>query len=88
MMEWNEIVGGISKRQLNLDKIFKLNTDDKKIIMDLFNDLLNSVNGTTGILMTGGMKVDYSRACIIYTTLVNEDYLVTRRELNLEKILD
>lgn len=85
-MEFNVIIEKMSGMQLNLDKISKLDNDNRKIIIDLFNDLIDSINGTKGGFL--GSKYDPIRSQILYNTLTENDYLITRREINIEKILN
>ena len=75
--------------QLNLDKIFKLENDSQIIIFTLFNELVNSLNVDSGkgITIPSGLKVDPIRCNIIYNTLTENEYLITRRDINLNKIL-
>lgn len=87
-MDISRIQGEIMERQLNLDKIFKLADTDKKIVISLFQDLLDSFYGEKGMTLPGGLKVDHIRASIIYNTLIDNDYLITKRESNLDKVLD
>lgn len=77
----------IMNRQLNLDKIFKLSKKDKKIVLDLFQELLDSFYGEKGMSLPGGMRIDHIRASVAYNTLIDNDYLVTKRESNLDKVL-
>jgi len=74
-------------RELNLEKIFKLSSQDKAIVMSLFNELMDCFYGDKGMNFPGGIKVDFIRANVIYNTLINNDYLVTKRESNLDKVL-
>lgn len=81
------IVEDIEKRELNLEKIFKLPETDKQIVLGLYSDLCDSIYGEKGMNLPGGVKIDYMRAMVSYNTLINNDYLVTKREANLDKIL-
>lgn len=86
MVDIIRIQDEVMDRQLNLDKIFKLPEDDKKIVMGLFQELLDSFYGEKGMDI-GGLRVDHIRASVIYNTLIDNDYLVTKREANLNKVL-
>ena len=83
----DKIYENLSDKHLNLDKIMNLSKDDKKIIMDLYNQLHDAINGESGITLPGNVKVDLMRFNLIYNTLTEYGYLVTRREENLDKIL-
>jgi hypothetical protein len=87
MMDILAMQDEIMERQLNLDKIFKLPEDDKQIVMSLFQELLDSFYGEKGMDIAGGLRVDHIRASVVYNTLIDNDYLVTKRESNLDKIL-
>lgn len=86
-MDIRLIQDDIMNRQLNLDKIFKLSKADKKIVLNLFQELLDSFYGEKGMSIPGGLKIDHIRALVAYNTLVDNDYLITKREANLDKIL-
>jgi hypothetical protein len=87
----DKIVEKLSDKHLNLNKIMSLPTEDKKIIMDLYIQMLDAINGESGVFggvaLPGSLKVDMIRFNIIYNTLTEYGYLVTRREANLDKIL-
>jgi hypothetical protein len=89
-----DLIEEISKRHLNLPKIFELEEKDQKIVFQLFDKLNKSFNGNTGThipgvtLLHAGVRFDYINGKLIYDTLVEYDFLVTRREENLNKILD
>ena len=88
MSNFQDIESGLLDRQLNLEKIFKMGDSDKEIIMSMFNDLVDSFYGERGLNLPGGYKIDYMRASVLYNTLLDNDYLVTRREKNLDNILN
>jgi hypothetical protein len=77
---------------LNLDKIMKLSETDRKSVLDLFERLTKCFNGNNGIPLNmpgiGGVKLDLITAKMIYNTLVEHDYLITRREKRLEDVLE
>jgi hypothetical protein len=74
----------LCKRQLNLDKIFNLSKRDKKIIMGLYNDLMSSFDPKNSLNMP---SFDVARMYTAYNTLVDNEYLVTHREVSLGKVL-
>lgn len=86
-MEFFELQDQMMSRELNLEKIFKLSSQDKAIVMSLFNELMDCFYGDKGMNFPDGIKVDFIRANVIYNTLINNDYLVTKRESNLDKVL-
>jgi hypothetical protein len=86
-MDSTKILDKIVDKQLNLDKIFKLSDSDKTIVLDLFKELFDSFYGEKGMVFAGGMKIDYIRSLVIYNTLIDNDYLITKREASLDKVL-
>jgi hypothetical protein len=83
-----EIQNNLSERQLDLNKIFKLKESEQLIIIKMFDDLMNCFYSDVGMTLPGGMKMDYLKAEVLYTTLSESDYLVTRREKNLDSVLE
>ena len=83
-----EIQNNLSERQLDLNKIFKLKESEQLIIIKMFDDLMNCFHGDVGMSLPGGIKMDYLKAEVLYTTLSESDYLVTRREKNLDSVLE
>lgn len=73
----------ILDKHLNLDKIMSLSSEDKKIIMDLYNQMQDSFRE----LSLTGDTTHFIRFKFTLNTLSEYDYLVTRREENLDKLL-
>jgi hypothetical protein len=71
---------------LDLKKVLELNDSEQKMIMKLFDDLLSCFDGDRGMSLPGGMKMDYFGAQVLYSTLSEGGFLVTRREKNLREI--
>jgi len=72
----------IQKRMLNIDKIFKLDPNNQKIVMDLYQIMLASLEANKNFTMTSGIDV-YSLTTA-YNTLVENDLFITRREKNID----
>ena len=72
----------IQRRMLNIDKIFKLEPNNQKIVMDLYQIMLDSLELNKNFSMTSGIDV-YSLTTA-YNTLVENDFFITRREKNLD----
>lgn len=87
-MAWDKIHEEILELELDLDKVLKLEKHQQKIVLRLFDDLMNCFYGERGISIPGGERIDYLRAEVLYKTLVNSEYLVTKREKNLNKVLE
>jgi hypothetical protein len=87
----NKIMEELMDKHLNLDKIKDLPDIDKKIILDLYNSMHDAINGKGGtpggMSLPGGISMDNLKAQVIYNTLTEYGYLVTRRDSNLDKIL-
>lgn len=87
----DKIYDKLLDKHLNLQKIMSLSTEDKKIVMELYKQMHDAINGESGsfggIALPGNIKVDLIRFNLIYETLTEYGYLVTRREENLDKIL-
>lgn len=89
MKQVGDIVEEMFKMQLNLDKIFKLPIEDKRIILDLYDKLINSfVSPGFASFPAGGMQFDMISANVMFNTLTENGYLVTRREKNLDEVLE
>ena len=80
----------IKNYRLNLELIFKLPKDDKKIIMDLFRSLEDSIarldSSAFGISF-GNTTSNVILAEVLFNTLKNNNYLQTLRDENLEKLI-
>jgi hypothetical protein len=87
-MAWDKIHEEILELELDLDKVLKLEKHQQKIVLRLFDDLMNCFYGERGISIPGGERIDYLRAEVLYKTLVNSEYLVTKREKNLNRVLE
>ena len=90
MIPINDIVTELSngKYELNLQKIFKLSDSERNFIIMMFSELMDCFYGEKGLSLPGGAKIDFIKASILYNTLSNEGYLVTKREKNINNILD
>ena len=87
-MAWDKIQKEILELELDLEKILKLEKHQQKIVLKLFDDLMGCFYGERGISIPGGERIDYLRAEVLYKTLVNSESLVTKREKNLNKVLE
>jgi len=81
-MTLKEISNQLALKQLNLDKVLKLEDGQRMVILSLFDTLMNLFR------MNDGFTPDLVRITMLYNTLVDNDYLVTRRERNIDNILD
>ena len=87
MIKFENIQREILGKQLNLDKLLSLPKDQADIVLKLFNDLMDSF--TKGdFQIPGGIKMDIVRMVILYNTLSDEGWIITRREKNLNAIID
>ncbi len=73
---------------LNMDKIHNLSESNKQIVMNLFYKLVDCFSGDIGQSMVGGgIRVDVVTAKLIHDTLVEHEYLITRRDKRIDEIL-
>ena len=87
MHKFEDIQKDILSKQLNLDKLLSLPKDQSDIVLKLFNDLMDSF--TKGdFQIPGGIKMDVVRMVILYNTLSDEGWIITRREKNLNKLTE
>jgi hypothetical protein len=56
-MEIGDILPDLQNRQLNLNKVLKLPESDRKIIIDLFNDFMNSCQYRSDNFSVGGLSI-------------------------------
>lgn len=75
----------ILKRQLDLERLLKLPKNKSDLILKLFDDLMNSFKNGQFSPSTG-QSMDINRLIILYHTLVDDGWLVTRREKNLNRL--
>ena len=85
MSQYIEIPSGFEDKILNLDKIFQLDQHNQTIIMDLYQLLVKSITSIHSI--SGRIEFDGIGITITYNTLVDNGYLITRREKNIDTIL-
>ena len=82
----------LDDKMLNINKIMNMEESQRKLIIDLFDKLTKCFNGNNGITMAlpgfTTMKVDLISAKLIYTSLIEHDFLITRREKRLDSILE
>lgn len=83
-----DIISEINKRHLNLPKIFELDEKNQKIVFQLFDKLNKCVSGNNGVNIPPYGRIDMINAKLIYDTLVEYGFLVTRREKNINELLD
>ena len=81
----NDIVDKLPSLSINIDKIFKLNPEDKVQVWKMIDDVLG--------IYSKGEREGYSsgellKLKLIYNTLYNSDYLCTKRDKNLANLLD
>ena len=82
----------LNDKILNLDKIMALNESDRKSIFDLFERLTQCFNGKSGIPIVYPAAIDTRfdliTAQMIYNSLLEYGYLVTKREKRLDDVLE
>jgi hypothetical protein len=90
MIPINDILTELSsgKYELDLKKILKLSESERNLIISMFSELMDCFYGERGNSLPGGVKIDLIKASILYNTLLSEEYLITKREKNINNILD
>lgn len=87
-MKPENIIEELSKRQLDLDKILKLDEAGQRTILQLYDRLTKCFSGNNGQQFPGGIRVDFTNGSTLYNTLVNNGYLITKRQGTLNDILE
>lgn len=87
-MDTFDIIGQLNDKHLNLPKIFELDEASQNTIFKLFDKLTKCFNGHNGHQIPGGARIDTINARLIYDTLVEYDYLITKRNSRLNGILN
>ena len=82
------LMNDVCEMHLNMDKILKLSDVDKKIVLDLYDKLIKSFYSSGTFTLPGGIQFDVIGANTIYNTLTEGGYLVTRRERNIDSVLE
>lgn len=84
-----EILTELNKRHLNIPKILELPEHSQKTVLSLFDKLTKCFSGNNGLQHAPGAgKIDYINGKLIFDSLVEHGYLITRREKRLDDILD
>ena len=79
-----EIHQEIQNRQLDLDKLLKLDESQRNTVIHLFDRLLTEFKTDPNY----PHPYDDISISVLYNTLVEGGYLVTRREKNLNQLVD
>ena len=80
--EFGSITDLLPKLSLNIDKIFKLKPDEQKLIMSMFQDMMVETNNIISTNMYAGI----TNMIVLFNTLYDNGYLITIREINLNKL--
>jgi hypothetical protein len=86
-MTIEDVQNELLKREINIDKLFLLESSKRNLIIKLYDDLFNSFYND-GVMMPGGYKMHHLKIYSIFNTLVNNGHLVTRREKNINSIIE
>lgn len=72
----------IAKYEINLQKLFELSEEKRKIVLDLINDYKN-------LSFDSQMNINSAKFFeMLGNTLINNEYLVTVRERKLNEVLE
>lgn len=88
MTEFEELIGSLQNKQLNLGKIEKLDNHTQNIIVNLFHNMMDSLKSVRTISLSGPNIEDVTKSRIIYNTLIDNDYLISKREKNLNNLIN
>ena len=83
-MTSHEIYSDIQSKQLDLDKLLKLDESQRNTVIHLFDRLMNEFR----VDYHNPVPYDEVSVSVLYNTLVDSGYLVTRREKNLNELVD
>jgi hypothetical protein len=80
----------LTDKILNLSKLMSLGENDRQMVINLFNKLLDCYSGEKGMYKLPGLPGSYDliSADILYRTLVENDYLITVREKRIDDIIN
>jgi hypothetical protein len=82
-----DLIAELEKKHINIPKLLELPEHSQKTILSLIDKLNKSFNGNNGPSF-GGIRVDMINGRLIFDSLVEYGYLTTRRESNLDSLLD
>lgn len=80
--EFGSIIDLLPKLSLNIDKIFELKPDEQRLIMSMFQDMMAETNNVISTNMYAGI----TNMIVLFNTLYDNGYLITIREINLNKL--
>lgn len=83
-MDIHEIINDVLNKHLDLEKVLKLDESQRSIVLSLFNTLMEELKTDSN----RGFQYNYSTMSLVYNNLVESGYLVTRRERNLNTLVD
>lgn len=84
-MDVHDIVVELEKRTLDIDKMISLDESQRNFVTSLFNELLLEISNLYDY--TRGLQPNTCKVSLIYRSLVESGYLVTRREKNLNELV-
>lgn len=84
-MEIHDILIDLEKRTLDIDKIISLEKSQRNFVASLFNELLLEISKLYDHTRT--QQANECKISIIYRSLAESGYLVTRREKNLNQFV-
>ena len=84
-----ELINELNKRHLNIPKILELPEHSQKTVLSLFDKLTKCFSGNNGSHNPAlNSKIDHVNGKLLFDSLVEHGYLITRREKRLDDILD
>ena len=82
------VIEELDNKMLNMEKLISLSSEQQRLIMDLFEKLIQCFSGRNGTMTSNGTCMDLITAKLIYNSLVEYDYLISRRDKRIEDLLD
>ena len=83
-MDTHEILNDVMSRHLDLEKVLKLDDSQRSTVISLFSTLMEELKTD----LNRGFQYNDVTISLVYNTLVESGYLVTRRERNLNTLVD
>jgi hypothetical protein len=84
-----ELINELNKRHLNIPKILELPDHSQKTVLSLFDKLTKCFSGNNGLHNPAlNSRIDHVNGKLLFDSLVEHGYLITRREKRLDDILD
>lgn len=85
-MKLEDILGDLEKSTLDIDKLIGLDESQRNFVIHLFSEMMLEISNLYDYKR--GLQPNTCKVSLIYRSLVESGYLVTRREKNLNELVD